>query len=520
MAPIDIDKVLDGIPDRLRYLHAVWDAGEIVKKMDFHPELKKTNVTQDDFAYILVATMCYLLDQELHERNRETSQDEIEEFLLLLPKELGITQTNVKTLASYVVNSSLMNEGRLRIHQVFDPKLGLHVKMPTKLAIKGFKGVRLDEQGYDLLFRSREYALYFDFNIHDTILRTAVENHDYNQAKRESEELLSTANSAWARVINFQARCRADIMSVEDGEYERYRKLASDAQASIPQLSELETILEAGIVDLAAGVEAIDVETIRKQNHDIRFTKTNIMSAVAVLEELGVVVERFRDEYQDLQSKSMLSRTTRGLDVQQTFIMPAIKLSAGGIESLFDRMCCRLRVASMNPLATPSNIYGLTLPDINESEPEEEEFEEDVVFIEEEDEKTFARRKIIEVARIFLPWLKTTRGGFTSEFIATLDEDALAAITEGKAFPNLLHDIYREREVDLPTTYDENVTPENKVIEEDAFTTLFSATGVTFEPGEVIVVSLTDDMTSWSCLENGEWIGVSMTDFKIEVIAR
>lgn len=511
------DKILDGMVDRMRFLHAVWDLGEVVKKFELYDALKKTGVSVDDFAYILIATMCYLMSQGIHDRKQETPASAIRSFLLTLP-ELGVNHRNVDVLLRYVVNVSLQNEGALRTHDVLDARRGEKSRVMSKMLVKGFDGVRLDEDGYDVLFRSREYADQYNFNAREHLLHLACENREYGQAKRESLELLNIATSALKRSEAFQARVRADVLSVNPGDYEKYRSLADSAKGSREKLGKLQKWLQRPLEDLVEGADALSVELRDEQSQDIAYILENIKRTILVLEMMERVVAAFVKEHEDLVIKSMAIERRRGIDIRKTFIVGALNLNAEGVVATFDLMLNRLCAAGVDTLPTPSRIFGMSAPKMRDSEDETEEFEDEPVFIEKEDAKARAKRKTTEFIGAFLPWLKEVRTARLSDFIAQIDEQTLCSLTEEKALPNILLNLYRAGSIPLPVEVDRDIDIASNEVEENNYEKLFEAIGVVFEPGECLRLRLTDDEISWSSFSSGDWMNVRMTDFECMVV--
>lgn len=511
------DKILDGMVDRMRFLHAVWDLGEVVKKYELYDALKKTGVAVDDFAYLLVATMSFLMSQGIHDREQETSTNEVRSFLLSMP-ELGINQRNVDVLLRYIVNVSLQNEGVLRSHKVFDARRGEKTRVIAKMLVKGFDGVRLDEDGYDILFRSREYADMYDFDARKTLLLLSLDNRDFARGKRESLELLNIAMSALKRSEGFQARVRADVLSAEPGDYEKYRALADNAKGTRKQLGMLQKELQRPIEDLVEGADAFAVEVRDKQSRDIACILDNVRRTISVLEETERVVTTFVKEHEDLIVKSMSIERRRGVDMRKTFLLGALNLGVEGMLDAFDFVFERLHMPGTGALPTPSRIFGMSVPATLSGDREEEEFESEPVYVDEEDEKAYARRKAVEFARIFLPWLKEARKARLSEFVAEAKDDELAALTENKAMPNILLDLYRVGATPLPTERGREVDQEDGAVEENNYERLFRLSETAFEPGEHMRLTATDEEVSWSCLYGDERLDVRMTDFECEVV--
>ncbi|MEL7566658.1 MAG: hypothetical protein AAGU27_17510, partial [Dehalobacterium sp.] len=134
----------------------------------------------------------------------------------------------VRRLADYIIKDILQNGGEVRYYPVMHYGKGLSqtrirpIDDKLKESGRGYLTTyQLTDQGYDLLFRTKEVEEEISFTIEELKLRELIKRKNYKKAIGQSSSLLQMVRQKKNDIKQFIERIRENIYQVDIGEFEK-----------------------------------------------------------------------------------------------------------------------------------------------------------------------------------------------------------------------------------------------------------------------------------------------------------
>lgn len=517
-----VAKTLDGFRAAMTYIFASRDAVDINTNLKDVDDLRQMGFSPDMLACISILVMRFLLEQGTREPNRLCSSPEIRQYLLALPDSFGIDRSNVDDLLRYIVMVNLQNGGRLRKHAVYDEEKKKVVTVTEPILRESYGDVTLTDAGYDVLFRSHQYAVEYNFNSHAHYLKYCIENSQFSEGRHESEEILQHERQTIRQIESFHARAEESVLDLDNEEYSRYAELAFSRQEDLKLLHQLETQIEQ-TTRLMEGAtsEGVKEDLDPEKAADINATLENIRMIIHLLQSMINMTSAFSRRYEELLAYVQTAPPSKAMDLRTKIMIPASHLNPAQLMALFDRTMARLMVPKAEMMFAPADLLRMRPKDETQQmdAPNDEAIEDDNVPA----DTLIANKATVACAALLLAWLRKTGGGRLDTFLHSFDREGLEhkrlLLQEGRIF-NMVHDLYEmtaAKGFQLPTRFQEPDETLLTLTPTEDYETLFKMAGVLFQERTYLYVKSTgSEMTATLSAEYGR-VSYVCTDFEIAI---
>ncbi|OIJ17189.1 replicative DNA helicase [Anaerobacillus alkalilacustris] len=215
-------------------------------------EKDDNNQPIDYFGYGLLALLFFF--ENMLMRNHKTSiQDLAQYFYKLNQGEASLTPEGFKKVARTIVetfrppsgkrNEKIFYNWELRQHETVQYSLLKADRADVKTNTQYYK---LDEQGLELVFATKEYFTEFQLSINQLVLRKQLEKGEFVGALRQIDEMHIDVESLRKRMTVVKHEIQRNIIS--DETYERYKLMVEDINSRLSreneEFSELHTFVK------------------------------------------------------------------------------------------------------------------------------------------------------------------------------------------------------------------------------------------------------------------------------------
>lgn len=383
---------------------------------------------------IILSVLVFIMERTLTE-DEDCTMDSIANFVAQIIPEYSLNlplEVNRK-LTEYIIKDILQNGGEARYYPVMKYGQGmeqLRIRLIDDKLIDDQRGYvlnyQLTDQGYDLLFRTKEVEQEISFTIEELKLRELIKRKNYKKAIGQSANLVQMIRQKKNDIRQFVQKVRENIYDVNIEEFERLVSstytLLEEEYGMMNEIRAMIVLSEDRLKEEENTRGALD-EQMTKARSEIAVIRRNINLTIGEQKEL--ILERLSLSriYKETIADSFALSRARYYNFEQVILKPLEKCEENNITSLWQLL---------NPLFKPNPDRTLNLLAFFERQArlkQEEEVTQRIV-VEELGEDTELRRIIkindcnIEFIRSILEFADRKRESFRfGEFFHDLESN-------------------------------------------------------------------------------------------------
>lgn len=178
---------------------------------------------------IIVSVLVFIMERTLAE-DEECTLDSIANFIAqILPAyDLHFSADALRQLTEYIIKDILQNGGETRYYPVMTYGQGMtevRIRLIDDKLREDERGYeltyQLTDQGYDLLFRTKEVEQEISFTIEELKLRELIKRKNYRKAISQSSNLVQMVRQKKNDLRRFLEKIRGNIYEVDIREFEK-----------------------------------------------------------------------------------------------------------------------------------------------------------------------------------------------------------------------------------------------------------------------------------------------------------
>ncbi len=469
---------------------------------------------RDILSNVIVAVLVFIKERTLASERSCTLEDIadfLEELAPVLPEECRV---DPGPLARYVVVDVLQKGGVLTSYRTLFPEKESVEPVPVRLIEEEKGSYHLTDDAFDFLFRSKEIESELDYSVTRFRLAEYMKRDNYAEALDQSRELVSRIRSMKVSMDDFMRRCRENIAKISvdqyetvisrvrsllDTEYEELRSIQDSARERAERLSQ-------------ARQSGVGTEEIRKHRRALSEIIRNVQ--LTIEEQRSLINRRMSlsDAYQSILSDSYAmtryERLNFDRDILNRMRTGLLPLDDAALRLLF-------------PLARPllenrfsiENLYAAQMKIADIEQEEAELFEGE---IREEDPAERRNERFLRICGALFAYMKGKTQFKISEFIASLEDEALFAFCEESALPQVVLNLYAMQEISVSGWKEsqEMIVPPLGEFELSWCLSMLPQEQVDMK--RILVEKLERDF-SFTVSRDGRQNSVCMSDFRMEV---
>jgi hypothetical protein len=178
---------------------------------------------------IILSVLVFIMERTLTE-DEECTMDSITSFVARIVPSYGLDfpMPVTRKITEYIIKDILQNGGEARYYPVMNYGQGM---VPTRVRLiddkirdtdRGYiMTYQLTDQGYDLLFRTKEVEQEISFTIEELKLRELIKRKNYKKAIGQSANLVQMVRQKKTDIRQFMQKIRENIYDVDIQEFER-----------------------------------------------------------------------------------------------------------------------------------------------------------------------------------------------------------------------------------------------------------------------------------------------------------
>ena len=183
---------LQGFQERMGFVAAV---DSIVGRRNRSTEIEEW-FEEEEMDNLFFSLLVYIMEQTLNENDQCTMENMAAFLEKVLPAfQKDFSEEQIYRLTEYMVRDILQNKGEEKTYHVMDYEHGMkeiRIRLIQDKITDGGKIVyQLTDQGYNLLFRTREVDKELDFKLEQLKLKELLKRKNYKHALRQSQELMN-----------------------------------------------------------------------------------------------------------------------------------------------------------------------------------------------------------------------------------------------------------------------------------------------------------------------------------------
>ena len=343
---------LDGFEKRMQIVAAI---DSIVNRSNRNMDLEKL-FAPAQLDNIIFSVLVFIMERTLSE-DEECTIDSISGFLreIIPAYDLELSPEIIRRLAEYIIKDILQNGGEARYYPVMKYGEGFY---PIRIRLiddklrdtdRGYVVTyQLTNQGYDLLFRTKEVEQEINFTIEELKLRELIKRKNYKKAITQSANLRQMVRQKRNDISQFIQRIRENIYDVDIQEFERLVRgtyaLLEEEYGIMNEIREMILLSEQRLREEENARGSLD-EEMKKARREIGIIRRNITSTID--EQRQVILERHSLSriYKEMIEDSFSLSLTRFYNFEQEVLLPLERCSEETISSLWKLL---------NPLFKPN----------------------------------------------------------------------------------------------------------------------------------------------------------------------
>ena len=216
-----IPSYLEGFSKRMTL---VAEISSVIVRINKSSELEAL-IGSENMCNIIFSVLIHIMERTLTE-NVKCTLDDIEDFIAeILPSySISVYQVDVRELTRYIIKDILQCKGQSYNFKIMDYGSGMQsmsVRLIRDIADdNGNISYVLDQQGFDLLFRTKEVDE-LGFQIEEIRLEKLIKRGNYSEALEQSRQILRMINEKKIELDLFEKSMRYNISIISGEEYDQ-----------------------------------------------------------------------------------------------------------------------------------------------------------------------------------------------------------------------------------------------------------------------------------------------------------
>ena len=312
---------------------------------------------------IIFSVLVFIMERTLTE-DEECTIESIASFVgeILPSYELQFSRENLRTITEYIVKDILQNGGEARYYPVMHYGQGM-VPLRIRLIDDKIKDVdrgyimtyQLTDQGYDLLFRTKEVEQEIRFTIEELKLRELIRRKNYKKAITQSSDLLQMIRQKKNDIRQFLQKIQENIYDVDIQEYEDLvgstYALLSEEYDMMREISDMIVLSEERLKEEENTHDMLD-EEMQRARAEILQIRRNINRTIDEQRQLILERHSLSSKYKETIADSFALSLAHYFDFEQEILLPLERCDEATIPSLWELL---------NPLFIPHPRRRLSL---------------------------------------------------------------------------------------------------------------------------------------------------------------
>lgn len=371
---------LQGFQERMGFVAAV---DSIIGRRNRSTEIEEW-FEEEEMDNLFFSLLVYIMEQTLNENDQCTMENMaafLEEILPYYGREFS--HAEIYRLTEYMVRDILQNKGEEKTYRVMDYDQGMkeiRIRLIRDKITDGGRIVyQLTDQGYNLLFRTREVDKELDFRLEQLKLKELLKRRNYRHALRQSQELMNMLRQKEHELELFIDRIRQNIHTIDRGEHkklldETYHLLDEEYQGMLELKEQVERDEERIYQEQAD--HTMEDEAVAEALRSLAQIRQNL--STVTMQQRNLIGRRFEmnDIYEETIRDSFYTAMVRRYDFQKEIMEPLEHVKGEQIASLWKLFVPlrRPRAGKQLLLSMPYQPQGK----LREEETEEAAIEEEV----------------------------------------------------------------------------------------------------------------------------------------------
>ncbi|MDO5558992.1 MAG: hypothetical protein Q4F95_05280 [Oscillospiraceae bacterium] len=512
---LEISEILDGFEQRMKYM-------SIVRCLTEHtrPDVIRDIISDDDMLNnCIMAVLVYIMEHNLR-YDAECTIDNVSSFLreFLILNETDPESSPV--LAKYIVVNVLQNSGIIHEFPVFSPLTMKCEKINIRL-INDVKGrYHLTDDAYEFLFRTKEIDSELDFSVARFKLHELLKRGNYNDALRQSRELVSKIRTMKSGINDFIQRCRENISQILIDEYEKIiNKIHTILSEESNELESLEKNVQLTLDAMNQTDEYNRENNIINQN--IRSMNEIVSNIRIAINEQRSLMNRQYDlskQYQQLLLDNMYIRSYKRFNLEQE-LLDVFRKKGSDTDKL-----CDFAQFILGPFGKPRLKKYFSISDFYDKQSlTDKELSDNEIVLESEDDqaaKLIDRRNELHLGIIksLFIYIQDHSRFTVSEYLHSLTLEEFENYCDEQLLPGVLLALYDTGRIDIDSW---KSTPKTIIEPNGEFELAWCLSRLPDELLEINAVNIIwSDKTTLMNISDGErQRKIEITDFIIEVSA-
>lgn len=317
---------------------------------------------------IIFSVLVFIMERTLSE-DEECNLDSITTFLrgIIPAYNPDFPAENTRSIAEYIIKDILQNGGEARYYPVMKYGEGISpvrirlIDDKLKESEHGYNVTyQLTNQGYDLLFRTKEVEQEISFTIEELKLRELIKRKNYKKAISQSANLRQMIRQKRNDIIQFIQKIRENIYEVDIREYESLvsstYSLLEEEYSTMNEIRDMIVLSEQRLQEEENARGSLD-EEMKKARREIAVIRRNIIDTID--EQKKVILERhsLARIYKEMIEDSFALSLARVYNFEEEILVPLERCREDIIPSLWQLL---------NPLFKPGMDKNLSLLTIYE----------------------------------------------------------------------------------------------------------------------------------------------------------
>ncbi|MFZ3132423.1 MAG: hypothetical protein WA125_15345 [Desulfosporosinus sp.] len=449
---------LEGFEKRMRIVAAI---DSIVNRGNRKMDLERL-FGAGQLDNLIFSVLVFIMERTLSE-DEECTMDSIAAFVrrILPGYGLELAAETIRQVTEYIIKDILQNGGEARYYSVMTYGQGmteLRIRLVEDKLCEDDRSYlityQLTDQGYDLLFRTKEVEQEISFTIEELKLRELIKRKNYKKAIGQSSNLIQMVRQKKNDLRQFMEKIRGNIYDVDIREYERLTgstyALLEEEYGTMNEILGMITLSEERLREEEQTRGTLD-EAMRKARSEITMIRRNIHTTINEQKELILERHHLSSIYKDTLEDSFFLARSKKYDFEQQILARLEQCDEQRIPSFWQLL---------NPLFKPNPARTLNILSLYEAQSRLRQEDQEAVKIEieelGEDKERLKAESInaanIELIRGILEFAAEKAEGFRfSQLLTTLktQEDRYQRLLEGDLLFHSLLKLYDLSDINI-----------------------------------------------------------------------
>lgn len=295
---------------------------------------------------IIFSVLVFIMERTLTE-DEECTIESITDFVARIVPDYGLdfSLLTIRKITEYIIKDILQNGGEARYYPVMRYGQGM---APTRVRLiddklkesdRGYvMTYQLTDQGYDLLFRTKEVEQEIRFTIEELKLRELIRRKNYKKAIGQSGNLVQMIRQKKNDIRQFMQKIRENIYDVDIQEFEKLvgstYTLLEEEYGIMNEIRNMIVLSEERLKEEEASRGTLD-EEMKRARFEIAIIRRNINTTID--EQKGLILERhsLSKIYKETIADSFSLSLARNYDLEQEILVRLEKCDEKVISSLW-----------------------------------------------------------------------------------------------------------------------------------------------------------------------------------------